>query len=281
MLISELACRINLSSTHKMKKLYFTLLTCILPTISSIAQTTATDFTATDCNSVSHNLFTELNAGKVVVMVWVDPCASCISDAIASYNAVQSFATSNPGKVLYWFSDDIGNTPCSSLSAWATTNSIGPANMTTFGNVGLTIDEANYGGTGMPHVVVMGGNNHHIFYNQRNGSNDGVAITNAITQALSSTAVAAVTNNNEGLQVFPNPGDGIINIKYTNNTYSQARIGIYNVSGSLVQDIVVTNQQPGTNAIQINPDASLADGVYYIKIITGQETQTAKLVIAK
>ncbi len=281
MLISKLASGINLSSTHKMKKIYISLLTCLLPAISSLAQTTATDFTATDCSSVSHNLFTELNAGKVVVLVWVDPCAACISDGIASYNAVQSFAASNPGKVLFWFSDDIGNTPCSSLSSWASTNSIGPANMTTFGNVGVPIDEANYGGTGMPHVVVMGGSNHHIYYNQRNGSNDGVAISNAITQALASTGVGTVTNKKSGLELYPNPCNGTININYTNTTYAPVRVGIYNPGGNLVQDIVITNQQPGTNTIQITPDPILADGVYYIKISTQQETQTAKLIIAK
>ena len=281
MLISELASRINLSSINKMKKIYFTLLTCLIPTLSSFAQTTATDFSATDCSGLGHNLFMELNAGKVVVMVWVDPCASCISDAIAGYYAAQSFATSNPGKVLYWLSDDIGNTTCSSLTAWAITNSIGPTDLTTFGNVGLTIDETNYGGTGMPHVVVMGGSSHHIYYNQRNGSNDGVAITNAITQALSSTGVGTIDNNKDGLQVFPNPSDGIINIRYTNNTYAPAKICIYNVSGSLVQEIEAGNQQPGSNTLQINSDALLPDGLYYIKVSTDELTQTAKLIIAK
>src|SRR5438067_299698 len=47
----------------------------------TFGQTTATDFTATDCNSASQSLFTELNAGKIVVLIWVMPCSVCISDA--------------------------------------------------------------------------------------------------------------------------------------------------------------------------------------------------------
>ena len=58
-----------------------TLLTAIsgLFTILGFAQTTATDFTANDCGGTSHTLFTELNAGNVIVITWVMPCSSCIT----------------------------------------------------------------------------------------------------------------------------------------------------------------------------------------------------------
>lgn len=80
-----------------MKKIIFTLTIALMfvATISK-AQTTASDFTATDCSSMSHNLYTELNAGKVVVISWVMPCSACVGGATAASNAVQSFATSHP-----------------------------------------------------------------------------------------------------------------------------------------------------------------------------------------
>ena len=116
---------------------------------------TAVDFTAPDCSGTSHNLFTELNAGKIIVLVWVMPCGTCISDAKAGYDAAQSFATSNPGRVIYWLVDDIGNSTCSTVSSWANTNGIVTNNITVFSNSGNKIDEANYGGSAMPHVLVL------------------------------------------------------------------------------------------------------------------------------
>jgi len=57
-----------------MKKQILTFTFLILNTFGLIAQTNATDFTANDCDGVSHHLFSELDNGKVVVIAWVMPC---------------------------------------------------------------------------------------------------------------------------------------------------------------------------------------------------------------
>ena len=49
-----------------MKKFIFTI-AAVCSLIASQAQT-APDFTATDCNGTSHNLYTELAAGTVIVL---------------------------------------------------------------------------------------------------------------------------------------------------------------------------------------------------------------------
>jgi hypothetical protein len=247
---------------------------------TSFAQTTAPDFTATDCSSVSHNLFTELNSGKVVVLVWVMPCGNCISDAKAGYDAVQSFATSYPGKVLYWMSDDAGNTTCSSLSGWASTNSIGATGLTLFGNAGPAIDEANYGGSGMPHVVVIGGTDHHIYYNQKNGSNDGTAITNAITQALAATGVSIVTPSNQELKLFPNPSKDKISVSYNLAQTTIVNIDIYDVFGKKIKTIYPSMQLSGPHTIDVNFDSKLANGIYVLKLNTDYSSQAVNFTIA-
>ena len=83
-----------------MKKILLTLSTAVF-TLSAIAQT-APDFTATDCNGTSHNLYTELSGGNVVILNWVMPCGACIAPSQTAYNAAQSFAITNPGKVKYF-----------------------------------------------------------------------------------------------------------------------------------------------------------------------------------
>ena len=83
----------------------------------SFAQTTATDFTTNDCNGVSHNLFNELDNGDVIVIAWVMPCSPCATYSLPAYSAVQSFASSHPGRVHFYMADDYANTSCTSLSS--------------------------------------------------------------------------------------------------------------------------------------------------------------------
>lgn len=45
----------------------------ILFSVLTFAQTTATDFSVDDCKGDFYNLFTELDAGKVVIIAWVMP----------------------------------------------------------------------------------------------------------------------------------------------------------------------------------------------------------------
>jgi len=243
-------------------------------------QTTATNFTATDCSSGSHTLFTELDAGKVVVLVWVMPCASCISDAKASYDVVQSFATAHPGKVLYWMADDHGDNPCSSLTGWASTNSIGTTGSTFFGNAGSTINEADYGGTGMPHVVVMGGTDHHIYYNKKNGSNDGTEITTAVNSAIAATGVAQIASADKDTKVFPNPAKNKASVSYTLENQANVSIEVYDVLGGKVKTLILGAQFSGAHSVDLNFENKLVNGIYTLKINTDNTSQTVKFAIA-
>ncbi len=262
-----------------MKQMFTTAVLVLLSFFGLKAQTTATDFTANDCNSVSHNLFTELNNGKVVVLNWVMPCSSCISDSKAAYDAAQSFATSNPGKVLYWLSDDAGNTSCASLNSWASTNSIGPNGMTSFGNVGNTINEANYGGSGMPHVVVIGGTDHHIYLNIRNGANDGAAITAAINQALT-TAVNDVQGNIASISVFPNPSKGGISLKFNLNDASKVSVDIIDATGKTVKNMNFSEKFSGDHTLPISFENQLPTGNYFLRLKTDNASRTINFTIA-
>ena len=156
----------------------------ILTTLGfAYAQTTATDFTTNDCNGISHTLFDELDNEKVIVIAWVMPCTSCATYAGYASDAVQSFATSHPGRVKYYLADDYGNSSCNYLSGWA-----GNYNITTdaiFSDAILNMTD--YGTNGMPKVVVLGKNTHTIYYNQNDNKTTQIGVENAITLALSPT----------------------------------------------------------------------------------------------
>src|ERR1017187_11001668 len=101
-----------------MKKILYILIALMFVITISKAQT-ATDFTATDCNSNSHNLFSELNAGKVIVMDWVMPCINCVAPSLSTSNVVQRYQTTYPGRVQLYLIKDIGTTTCTTLTSWA------------------------------------------------------------------------------------------------------------------------------------------------------------------
>ncbi|MBS1773160.1 MAG: T9SS type A sorting domain-containing protein [Bacteroidetes bacterium] len=238
---------------------------------NTFAQTTATNWTATDCNSTSHTLFNELDNGKVIVMIWVMPCPSCVNGAKAVSSAVQGFATSNPGKVLAYLSDDMGDQTCSDLSTWMSSNSVG-TNFTVFGNAGNTIDETNFGGSGMPHVVVMSGTDHKIYYNQKGSAITSSGITTAITNALSTAGVNSV-NTKAIFSVSPNPVKGNIAI---NCSKAIQKVIITSMTGQLVKE---ENYKNG----KVNPVISLsnvASGNYMISI-TDADGATAMQKIVK
>lgn len=247
--------------------------------IAAFAQTTATNFTATDCSSVSHTLFTELDNGKVVVIVWVMPCSYCINDGISAYDAVQSFAVSNPGKVLYFLSDDFGNASCPALSSWANTNGISAKNITIFPNVGIPLNEVDYGGSGMPHVVVIGGADHKIYLNIKNSSNDQTAIQNAITQALAATTATHESNTQlADIKIYPTIIKDKLNLDYTLSLASDVKIGITDVSGKEIKNLLVSKQVPGKHTMEINLDT--VNGIYFLQFNAEGISKTLKFTIA-
>jgi len=236
-----------------MKKIFFTL--AAAGSLFAAQAQTAVDFTATDCGGSSHNLYTELNAGKIVVLTWVMPCSMCVSGGNAAQNAVQSFSTTNPGKVLFWMIDDLGDTPCASLTSWAISNGISKATM--FENTGNAISESNFGGSGMPHVVVISPDKT-ILYNQKNGNaNDQTGITNAIAQGLTATGISQIDPRQ--ISIAPNPALTEVKLSYG--------VAIKEVTVLTVSGQVVMNEHFPSG--KMNPSvsvSSLTPGMYEIVI---------------
>jgi len=247
----------------------------LLAVSAANAQTTATNWTANDCNGLSHTLFNELDSGKVIVFAWVMPCGTCINPSKTAYNAVQGFATSHPGRVRFYMADDLGDASCSTLSSWVTSNSIGlTTNMKIFDNAGNVIDENDFGGTGMPHIIVMGGTSHTIFFNKKNSaSNDGPGITAAINSAITA-ATASVPNaaQNAGITVSPNP----LSDRFTVSADKAiAKITVLSADGK----VIAAHNFPGG---RMNPSidmSELASGVYFIRVTDRDDLSIVEKVV--
>lgn len=250
-------------------------------TLGSLAMTAqnAVDFTSNDCAGNSHNLFSELNSGKVIVIAWVMPCGACAAASQTAYSVVQSYASSNPGQVLMYVVDDAGNTSCSTLNNWVNTNSM--PNVTTFSN--SVIDMTDYGTAGMPKIVVVGGGyGHELYFNANNSAaNNATGIQNAIDSALVDvTGITNPTNTTSSISLFPNPALGSSVLTITAAQPSKANVEVYNTLGEKVLSVFDGTLQQGENRLNINTEG-LAAGNYFVRITEGDLIREERLTIAK
>lgn len=244
---------------------------------AGFSQGTAVNFSCDDCHGVSHDLFTELNAGKVVVIAWVMPCGGCINGALAAHSAVQNYASSHPGEVLFYLVDDYGNTSCSSLGGWAENN--GMTEFTPFSNA--VISMSDYGTDGMPKVVVLGGSNHTVFYNENNQAIDAVNISNAIALALAAASLEENSTADEPV-LYPNPGNAECSI-HTEALGMKGKpeisIVLKNAAGKEVLPVFHGKLNPSQETIQFDT-AQLANGNYFLHCSAEGISKVVKVVIA-
>lgn len=258
----------------------FLLTTCyfIFCLTFSKAQTTATDFTENDCNGISHHLFSELESGKIIVMVFVMPCSSCVGPALTAYNIVQSFQQSNPGQVLYYLTDDVGNSTCSQIDGWANSNSIG-SNRTSFSSPNINMND--YGIAGMPKIVVLGGGvQHKIYFNENDAAaGNSINIHGAISLALTETGSEVLNNGVNNFTIFMNNANSTVTANYFLSQVSDMQISIFNSLGIEIINRSIRNQNSGQHMENFEIE-KLTDGIYFIVIKTNTGIMSRKIFIA-
>ncbi len=244
----------------------------------SYAQTNATDFTSSDCGGTSHSLFSEMDAGKIIVIGWTMPCASCAPPLLDVHNTILNYAISNPGVVEYWVTDDEGTTACATIEGWCNTNGITNAFYFSDPNINMM----DYGGPGMPKVVVLGCTDHKVYYN-RNNSFTGAQVATAIDAALADMAGGCVTpdaiselDGSFSLEVFPNPAATSLNVSFARINASELNMEVYNVSGVLLEQISLEGVESNTQ-IDIS---DLADGIYFVKVIGNDGSEVKRFQVA-
>lgn len=236
---------------------------------------TAVNFNCNDCSSNPHNLFSELDEGKVIVLCWTMPCGACTGPALTTHNVVNSYQSSNPNTVYMYLCDDYANTSCSSLNSWKTSN--GLTNAITFSNAAINM--MDYGSTGMPKIVVVGGINHTVFYNVNNTVSS-TNLQNAINAALSATGINQSGSINTAMNIFPNPSAGSAEIKFYLEKSSDVAVELYNLEGQKIQDIFSGKLSAGEN--KLNVDVSDYDaGVYLVKFTEGGKNRFMNMVVSR
>ncbi|MCF8378273.1 MAG: T9SS type A sorting domain-containing protein [Bacteroidales bacterium] len=246
---------------------------------STLAQTTATDFTVNDCNGQLHNLFSELDEGKVIVIAWVMPCGACIGPSLQAYTAAKSFSGTHPGQVLYYLVDDYANTSCPTIAAWGNANSMGEADAY-FSNAEISMND--YGTPGMPKIVVVGCSEHKVYYNKNytaNGIED--AINTALLECNTiNTGMNDQHENDLHINLYPNPAHNILSFSFELAQASSLTAEVLDFTGQTVLDVAAPYQPNGH--VELSADIrSLSNGVYFLRIRSNSTTQMVKFSVVR
>lgn len=228
------------------------------------AQTTAMDWTKTDCNSgTEHHLFSDLDNGFVIVQEYVMMnCMPCITGGNGLKALVAPYNSTHPGKIKLYQTSFNNTTDCTTMNNWASTNGFTGSSLFTMGS-----SEVNYyGGMGMPTIVIMGGASHRVFYIKQGYSpSDNATITAAINDAIAESVLGttAVRQANQ-VQISPNPAVKNLLIQ-SDRPLLQSEI--VSLSGQVISSEMLNN----TTTYQQNI-ATLPTGMYFIRLHSADGT---------
>lgn len=253
------------------------LLSLFIMALSICKAQKAVNFTCNDCNGKTHDLFKNLDSGKVVVIDWVMPCGSCIAPSKTTYNVVRSYDTLYPGKIVMFVADDYANTACPSIVSWTESN--GMPNTIKFSN--SSIKMMDYGSNGMPKVVIIGGKNHDVFFNENNSNAGNITkLQNALNSAIAATlSIENLKINLNNVEIAPNPANQNFNLKINLKNSEKYSIELTDIAGKTVLNILKDELiNDGESTYEVNTD-EIPNGVYLIKIYNNQTNKTLKIII--
>ena len=235
----------------------------ILPVLSLLAfhvssQSTAVDFEQAECEGASHHLFTELDAGNVVILEFVMlNCAPCIVGTKALESITAPYENSHPGRVHIYSFGFLNSYTCDQILGWKNDNEF---THPVFDDGEEQV--AYYGGMGMPTIVVVGTNEHKVFF-QSIGYTP--AIDDEIAQALDSALLYNPTGVGEkdpvsGFRIYPTLVSDHFNVEISEDI-SGSEILLFDSFGRAV----LTSGISGTGRTSI-PVTGLSKGLYIARI---------------
>ncbi|MFM7016331.1 MAG: T9SS type A sorting domain-containing protein [Bacteroidota bacterium] len=259
-----------------MKKI-LSLITIFLCT-TSINKTHAQNvmqLTGPDCNGINHNLYADLDAGKAVILHFFMPnCGSCPPPAQKIQTMANHILATHPGMITAYAMPYNNTATCAYTSSWVSSNNLSLYAPYDSGAVQV----ANYGGFGMPTVVVLGGaapNRRVMFVTQSFSTSDTTVMRDSILNLFQSTT-GLVSNNNSALsnlKVFPNPANEALNIHFETSATSDINLSITDLNGKEITSISKDKFNAGEFDYPVNV-AKIPSGLYLVNLtINGASTR--------
>jgi len=246
----------------KMHLIVFAFLSLSLSLNAQTPLTVAVDFTATDVDGVSRNLFTYLNGGKYVLIdFFYTTCVPCQQNAPLCNASYENFGCNNGGVIFLGI--DYGD---SDAEVIAFGNSFGADYPAISGDAGGTTICSNYGITAYPTFILIAPDHNIIVQDMWPFS---TAICNS---AISGEGVSSMAcpvgifdySQNIITGLYPNPASEQTMFTFMAEQNTLYTVTVYDLSGKpvLVQVMSeITNQGEYSYSVPVN---DLAAGSYYI-----------------
>ncbi|TAK92865.1 T9SS type A sorting domain-containing protein [Patescibacteria group bacterium] len=261
-----------------MKKVLFIIGIIVNSVIVSNAQVTdAMDFTMTDCGGTTHRLFADyLDSNEVVIMEYFMLCSSCATTGQRLNAMYLGLENQYPGMVhflVFGYSDSY--TCSGTINSWRNTNAPDAIGL----DSGAT-QVSWYGGMGMPTVVVVGGTNHTVLYDNMNNASSFVDTTEIKTAIDNFFLTLGVddANNNFQFSAYPNPTTNYLNIDLNLPTQSQTNIDMVDMTGRIVKKISNSLLNSGKHELQVET-SDLPNGIYFIRVNSKGNTSQYKVSV--
>lgn len=232
-----------------------------LVTTLSFGQTTAMNFSGVDCNSNSVDLFSDLDAGKAVMLIFYMPnCGTCPPVASKMQTMANNINATHPGLVKAYAFPYQNSTTCTYSASWVTNN-----NLPLFAPMDSgAVQVAYYGGFGMPTVVLLGGNNHDVlFVTQNFTTSDTTTMRDLILNTFTAgTDELSVINS---LEVFPNPSTDVIHLSFNVPSNATSFVELIDIDGKQV--LVSENTQLTEGLVEQELNVSgVPSGSYLVRV---------------
>ncbi|HLP12360.1 MAG TPA: T9SS type A sorting domain-containing protein [Flavobacteriales bacterium] len=238
------------------------------------AQTVAADWTQTDCDGVSHNLFTYLDNEEVVIMAFAMGCASCYDAGPALIGKRNDYAVSHPGKVKafymdYWAGNDCAADILPNVGMYDYDGIIAHCNT----EKTYYFDSA----VPMPGIVIAAGSNHDIIYQSMSFiESDTLEIQQAIDSFFMTVSVKAHQFTTPQVNVYPNPASSMVTIQLNGFEPGTYTISLFDATGKLSK---VYHQAFMSNTSAQFDIHDLPKGLYNVNVSINHTLTSQKLLI--
>jgi len=255
------------------------LLTFALMFVLTISKAqTVMQISGNDCNGTSHDLFADLDAGKAVILHFFMTCAACPPPAQKIQAMANHILATHPGMISAYALGYTNSYSCSTVANWVAANGL---SLYAPYDSGAT-QVANYGGFGMPTVVLLGGaapNRRVMFSTLSFSTSDTTIMRDSILALLnSSTGIQDLPGGVTSFSVFPNPASGNISVNLELKESANLLIDIADISGKQVA-VISAEKLNGMIAKQFNT-AQLPNGNYLVRVHLNGITATRRLHVS-
>ncbi|CAN5397009.1 hypothetical protein BH10BAC1_BH10BAC1_19360 [soil metagenome] len=259
-----------------MKKIYllsFLLFLSVTFTKAQTTLTTAADFTVTDLDGNSHNLYSILASGKYVCLdFFFTTCGPCQATCPYFKQTFTNYGCNTQD--VYFMSIDQGNTNAE-CSAYETTYLGGSPGYPTISGTtgGGNAVVSAYGISAFPTYILIAPSK--AIIEQDMWPISSAASFDAFFSAHSlvyKSCLSGITEENlaNSISVYPNPAVDNLTIETSNNE-KVTSVKVYDVLGKILVDTKVE----GTEKLELNV-TSLEKGMYYVEITTATGTAVKK-----